>query len=464
MVALDLARWQFGITTVFHFLFVPLTIGLPFLVAGFQTVWLRTRHDRWLGLTKFFGRLFLLAFAMGVATGIVLEFQFGMNWSAYSRLVGEVFGVPLALEGLLAFFLQSTFLGLWVFGWERLPKYLHLGCMWVVALASAFSAYFVLAANAWMQWPVGYHFDDETGRAELTDLGAVLTNKVLLASFPHVASACFLAAGSLVAAVALWQLCRHPDRDRAAFRSALKVGAVTTVVSGVALAVTGAVSTQTMTDTQPMKTAAAEALYWTARPAGFSLVTFGTLTDANEIASYRIPGVLSLFATGDLGGEVRGIDDLQREYEQRYGPGSYVPAVPVTYWAFRLMIGLGGLAALAAAWALWWMRVDRPAPRPLIWAAIVLPALPALGNSAGWIFTEVGRQPWIVFGLMPTSAGVSPTIGTSTVALSLTLFTLLYAALSIVTVGLLVRYARAGLSPEGPQDEGEDEPEPGLVY
>ncbi|WP_345516537.1 cytochrome ubiquinol oxidase subunit I, partial [Phytohabitans houttuyneae] len=224
MDALDLARWQFGVTTVYHFLFVPITIGLSCLVATMQTVWARTGDERWLRLTRFYGKLLLINFAMGVVTGIVQEFQFGMNWSDYSRFVGDIFGAPLAIEALLAFFLESTFLGLWIFGWDRLPRRIHLACIWAVAVGTILSAYFILAANSWMQHPVGYRFNPETGRAELHDFGAVLTNKVTLVTFPHTLAGCFLTAGALVLAVALWHLIRRPGTDQAsAFRSAAKL-------------------------------------------------------------------------------------------------------------------------------------------------------------------------------------------------------------------------------------------------
>ena len=273
MNVLELSRWQFGITTVYHFLFVPITIGLAFLVAGFETAWLRSGDDRWLRLTKFYGKLFLINFAMGVVTGIVQEFQFGMNWSAYSRFVGDIFGAPLAIEALLAFFLESTFLGLWIFGWDRLPRRVHAACIWIVAVGTMLSAYFILAANSWMQHPVGYHYNPATHREELTSFVAVLTNPTQLVTFPHTIAGCFLVAGALVAAVALWHLIRRPAGADAAsqsaataFRSAAKVGAITVLVAAVFTALTGDIQGKIMTQYQPMKMAAAEALYHTAKP------------------------------------------------------------------------------------------------------------------------------------------------------------------------------------------------------
>lgn len=446
MDALDLARWQFGITTVYHFLFVPLTIGLAFLVAGLQTAWLRTGAPKYLRLTKFYGELFLINFALGVVTGIVQEFQFGMNWSAYSRFVGDIFGPPLAIEGLLAFFLESTFLGLWIFGWDRLPKPVHLATIWLAAIGTVLSAYFILAANAWMQNPVGYTFNPTTNRAELTDFVAVLTNPVATITFVHTIAAAFLTAGAFVAGVALWRLARHPAADADAFRAAARLGATTVLVAGLVVFVSGDQQARVMTSVQPMKMAAAEALYETEQPASFSVFTIGSLDGSKELFSIRIPNLLSFLATGTFDGRVLGINDLQATYEQQYGPGDYRPIIPVAYWTFRLMIGTGALAALAALWMLWALRGAPPRPsRPVVWTAVALPLLPLAANSFGWIFTEMGRQPWIVFGLMPTAAGVSPGTSSLEVLITLVSFTLLYGGLAAVEVGLLVRRIRRGL-------------------
>jgi cytochrome d ubiquinol oxidase subunit I len=447
----ELARWQFGVTTVYHFLFVPLTIGLAFLVAGFQTAWVRSGDERWLKLTKFYGKLFLINFAMGVVTGIVQEFQFGMNWSQYSRFVGDVFGAPLAMEALLAFFLESTFLGLWIFGWDKLPKRIHLATIWIAAVGTLLSAYFILAANSWMQNPVGFVINPAKGRAELTDIGAVLTNKVTMITFPHTIAGCFLTAGAVVAGVALWHLVRRPGEptatDTGAYRSALKVGAWTTLVAAAALAFTGDIQGKIMTQVQPMKMAAAEALYQTAQPAPFSIFTIGTLDGRKPLLSIELPGLLSFLATGDFGGRVQGVNDLQAQYEKVYGSGvDYAPIMPVTYWSFRLMIGLGMAAAAIALWALWASRKGRtPGSKWLMRAAILLPLLPFAANSFGWIFTEMGRQPWVVFGHMLTANANSPTVSAGQVITSLTVFTLLYGTLAVVEVTLLLRYARAGV-------------------
>ncbi|WP_281901779.1 cytochrome ubiquinol oxidase subunit I [Phytohabitans aurantiacus] len=458
MDALDLARWQFGVTTVYHFLFVPITIGLSALVAGLQTAWVRTGDERWLRLTKFYGKLLLINFAMGVVTGIVQEFQFGMNWSDYSRFVGDIFGAPLAIEALLAFFLESTFLGLWIFGWDKLPKKVHLACIWAVAIGTQLSAYFILAANSWMQNPVGYRFNPDTGRAELTDFAAVLTNKVTLVTYPHTVAGCFLVAGALMLAIALWHLVRNGAEE---FRPALRLGAWVTMVAALATLVTGDIQGKIMTDVQPMKMAAAEGLYETERSAGLSVFTIGSLDGSREVYALKIPGLLSWLGQGDVNAAVEGVNDLQARYSAQYGAGSYTPIIPVTYWSFRLMIGFGLLTALVAAWALWTHRKGRrPTSRWLVRAGIVLPLLPLAANAFGWIFTEMGRQPWIVFGEMLTRDGVSRTVSASEVVTSLAGFTLLYGLLAVVEVKLLLRFIRPGLPDPAPPPETDTDDRP----
>jgi cytochrome d ubiquinol oxidase subunit I len=447
---LDISRWQFGIITIYHFLFVPITIGLSAIVACYQTAWLRTGTESYLRLTKFFGKLFLINFAIGVATGIVQEFQFGMNWSEYSRFVGDVFGAPLAMEGLLAFFLESTFLGLWIFGWDRLPRRIHLACIWIVHVGTLLSAYFILAANSWMQHPVGYALNPKTHRAELKDIGAVLFNSTQLVTFPHTISACFLTGGAFVLGIGLWQLMRAktPDVDRVMYRNAARVGAWVSLVSGALVAITGDLQGKIMTEQQPMKMAAAEALYNTRSGASFSLFTIGSLDGKHEIWSLRLPKLLSFLATGNFNGKVDGINQVQAAYVERYGPGSYLPVVPATYWSFRLMIGLGVLAMLVAAATLWATRRGRqPRSRLLFASALVIPVLPVAANSFGWLFTEMGRQPWAVFGVLSTRDGVSPGVSPGAALTSLLALTVLYAVLAVVEFGLLAKYIRAGADP-----------------
>lgn len=463
MDAVDIARWQFGITTVYHFLFVPLTIGLAILVACLQTAWVRTGNVSYLRATKFWGKLFLINFAMGVVTGIVQEFQFGMNWSDYSRFVGDIFGAPLAIEGLLAFFLEATFLGLWIFGWDRLSKRVHLATIWIAAMGTVLSAYFILAANSWMQHPVGFRYNAERGRAELTDFMDVLTNSTLLIAFPHTIAASMVTGGAVLIAVSAWHLGRR--RHVEVFRPSLRLGLWVTLASSAALVVTGDIQGKIMTDQQPMKMAAAEALYETAQPAPFSLFTIGTLDGHEPLYTLDVPRLLSYLADGNFDAEVEGVNELQREYQEKYGPGDYRPYIPVTYWSFRLMIGFGLLMGAISLVGLWLTRRGRLPRHRWVWRVAVAGAvLPFLANSAGWIFTEMGRQPWTVFGQFLTSESVSPGVSAGTVLTSLIVFTALYGVLAVIELGLVVHYAKAGppseaeLSASGQAEPGDETP------
>ncbi|WP_248965656.1 cytochrome ubiquinol oxidase subunit I [Sphaerisporangium perillae] len=458
MDALDLARWQFGVTTVYHFLFVPLTIGLGIFVAGLQTAWHRTGKEHYLRLTKFFGKLFLINFAMGVVTGLVQEFQFGMNWSEYSTFVGDVFGAPLAMEALLAFFLESTFLGLWIFGWDRLPKRIHLACIWAATIGSNLSAYFILAANAWMKHPVGYEVVD--GRARMTDLWAVLTNSTALAQVPHVIAASFVIAGGFVIAVSGYRITRERRMaadadatvpftraargrvaarltgDPAMWRSSLRAALVMTAIAGAVVAGSGDLSGQYLREQQPMKLAAAEGLRHDEKGAPFS-----------PVPGIEVPNMLSLLAAHDPGAEVQGIDDIQRRYEQRFGPGDYVPNLPVVYWSFRVMTGFGLSTVGLSLLGLWLTRRRRPAPEWFARICLLALPLPTLAMIAGWLLSEIGRQPWTVQGELLTAASVSPGVSLSEVAISLAIFTALYGVLAIAEARLLVRYVKAGPEP-----------------
>ncbi len=454
-----LARWQFGLTTLYHYLFVPLTLGLVLVVAIFQTAWHRSGNVKWLHLTRLFGRIFLINFAMGVVTGIVQEFQFGMNWSAYSRFVGDVFGAPLAFEGLMAFFFEATFIGLWIFGWDRLPRLLHLASIWMVVLGSTLSAYFILAANAFMQNPVGYQLAADGGRAELTDIVAVLTNPVVLAAFPHTIFAAWMFAGTVVVAVSAWHLARGQHLET--MRSSLRFGLWFVIASFVGVAVSGDQLSLVMVATQPMKMAAAEAMWNTAcgADASFSLFSIGTPDGTEEIWSLRVPYLLSLLSTHSVDGCVEGLNDLQALYTEQFGAGvDYRPIVWVTYWSFRWMMALGGLAALIAVAGLWVTRKKATRPvAPWMWKVAIWSApLPLLGSLVGWVFTEMGRQPWIVFGLMLTEDGVSPNVPGWTVLISLVSFTLIYATLAVVEFGLILKVAQKGPDTDAAEEAGGD--------
>jgi cytochrome d ubiquinol oxidase subunit I len=395
--------------------------------------------EHYLRLTKFFGKLFLINFAMGVVTGIVQEFQFGMNWSEYSTFVGDVFGAPLALEALLAFFLESTFLGLWIFGWERLPRRVHLACIWAAALGSNLSAYFILAANAWMKHPVGYEVIE--GRARMTDLWAVLTNSTALAQVPHVVAASFVVAGGFVIAVCGYRVLRE-RRDGGAdpmWRPCLRGALVMTALAGALVAGTGDLSGQLLHEQQPMKLAAAEGLRHDQRGAPFS-----------PVPGVEVPKALSLLSAHDPDAVVRGLDDLQRRFEERFGPGDYTPNVPVVYWSFRVMIVFGLSTVALSVAGLWATRRRRPVPRWLARIGLAALPLPLLAVIAGWLLSEIGRQPWVVQGELLTAAGVSPGVSLRDVAISLTIFTVLYGVLAAAEVRLLARHVKAGPDPATP--------------
>ncbi|AZH79842.1 MULTISPECIES: cytochrome ubiquinol oxidase subunit I [Microbacterium] len=465
---LALARWQFGLTTVYHYLFVPLTIGMALIAAIFQTAWVRTAKVQYLHLTRFFGKIFLINFAMGVVTGIVQEFQFGMNWSDYSRFVGDVFGAPLAFEGLLAFFFEATFIGLWIFGWDKLPQKLHLATIWCVSIGSILSAYFIIAANAFMQNPVGYTFNEATNRAELTDFWALLTNPVALAAFPHTIFGALMFAAGVVISVSAWHLSRGQHFDT--MRISLKFGLWAMIVSTAGVVLTGDQLGLAMYAAQPMKMAAAEATFNTVcgPDASFSIFTLGTPDGSSELFSIRVPYLLSLLSTHTLDACVHGINDLNAEYAQTYastGLTDFAPILWITYWAFRWMIGLGIAAALVAVAGLWVTRKGAKKPvAPWMWkVAIWSFPLALAANIMGWVFTEMGRQPWIVFGLMTTQDGVSPGVSGLEVLISLIAFTAIYAALAVVEIRLIIRAAQKGPDTEE-QPHEETAQLPSVVY
>ncbi|MET4099909.1 cytochrome d ubiquinol oxidase subunit I [Agrococcus sp. UYP10] len=462
---LVLSQWQFGLTTIYHFLFVPITLGMVWLTAGFQTAWLRTGNVDHLRLTHFFGKLFLINFAIGVATGIVQEFQFGMNWSDYSRFVGDVFGAPLAFEGLIAFFFEATFIGLWIFGWNRLSPKLHLATIYMVALGTMASAYFILAANAFMQNPVGFAINEARERAELTDIGAVLTNPVLLASFPHTMFASVMVAGAVMVGVAAWHLKRAQHASM--MYTALRVGLWSVIGGGMLTFITGDMVSIAMVAAQPMKMAAAEAMYDTSSgyDASFSLFSLGTPDGEHEIFSVRVPYLLALLSTHDPLGTVEGINDLEAEYTALWGPDDYTPIIWVTYWSFRWMMGLGFLAFAIAIVGLWLTRKRRIEQPRWVWnVAIWSLPLPLLGMTVGWIFTEMGRQPWLVFSQMRTEDGVSPGVSGGEVLTSLLAFTAIYAILGVIEFRLMQRAAQRGPAEAPELDESGRPAQPVTVY
>lgn len=462
MEALDLARLQFTITTIYHFFFVPLTLGLSILVAIMHTAYARTNDEKYRRMTQFWGKLFLINFAMGVVTGIVMEFQFGMNWSNYSRFMGDIFGAPLAIEALMAFFLESTFLGVWIFGWGKLPNWLHALSMWAVAFGSNISALWILIANSFMQQPVGYELVNYrlpngtlASRVEMTNFLEIVTNPNIFVQYPHVLAAGMTTAAFFVLAISAYHLLRNSE-NREVFRTSFQLAAVYGFVGVFLVIVGGHDQAQHMVDSQPMKMAAAEALWDTEESASMSLFTVGDEQDRKDVFALRVPSLLSILAYNRSDAEVQGINDLQAEYERTYGEGDYVPPVGVSYWSFRIMVGAGFLMLALLLLTLYLsFEGNLESNKRLLRLLLPALALPYLANSTGWILAEVGRQPWIVFGLQKVEDAVSPNVAASSLWVSLILFTLIYGGLAVVDVYLLRKYARKGagddlfpLSPE----------------
>jgi len=457
----DLARWQFAFVTINHFFFVPVTIGLAFLTALLQTAWHRSNRDEYLRLTRFFGTLLVINVAIGVVTGLVQEFQFGMDWGAYSRLVGNVFGAPLAMEGLAAFFLESTFLGLWLFGWDKLPRRVHLATIWAVSFGTVLSAAFIMAANSWMQHPVGYQMVH--GKPVLNDIWALFTNPVFVWGYAKVLLAALVTGAMVMLAVSAWQLRRGQNKD--VFLQSARLSLVVLVPAILFTMLVGDELGVIEARYQPMKIAAAEAQWTTCQPCSFSLFQIGGgNNDETPTQIIEIPHLLSLLATNTWNGKVVGLTPLQNQYSQQYGPGNYVPNVFIQYWAMRVMAYLGVVVLLIGAWGLWLIRRRKLATsRVFLWLATWAVVLPFLMNTAGWLLTESGRQPWIVQGIMLTKNGISPSLSTTWIAISLAAFVLVYAVIATIELLLMLKYSRKPLPPPRAAAEA-DTPVPAVQY
>lgn len=445
MEALEIARWQFGITTIYHFFFSPLTMGLSVLTAILHTFYYRTNSPDYKRLTKFFGKLFIIIFALGVVTGIVLEFQFGMAWSEYSRFVGDIFGIPLAIEALLAFFLESTFIAVWLFGWNRLPKGVHLLSIWLVAIGSNLSALWIIIANAWMQVPVGYVLNE--GRAELSDFVAVMLNEQMLVMAQHTIIAAFVTGGLFMLGISAWHIRRNNQVE--IFAKSARIALVFTAVASLLVATTGHKHAQHTVKHQPMKMAAMEGLWESEQPASFSLFALIDQENQTAIRELKLPYLLSVLAYNDLTSEVRGMKDLQKDYEDAFGPGDYMPPVAIVYWSFRLMVGLGMLFILFSLLGIvkWWKN-NLETSRMYLRLATIVMFLPLAANSLGWMVAEMGRQPWIVYGLLLTRDGTSPNVTGGQMLLTTIVFTLVYGILAAVAVYLVHRFAKPGVPDE----------------
>lgn len=456
MEELILARIQFASTTLFHFIFVPLSIGLAFIIAVMQTMYVLKGNELYKKMTKFWGGFFLINFAVGVVTGILQEFQFGMNWSSYSRFVGDVFGAPLAVEALLAFFMESTFIGLWIFGWDKLPKKIHLACIWLVSIGTILSAFWILAANSFMQNPLGYTL--QNGRAEMNDVFAVLTNQKLWVAFPHTIFASLATGAFFIVGVSAWKMLKKADVEF--FKRSFQISLIIGMVSALGIAFSGHSQATYLVSAQPMKMAAAEGL-WDDSPDPAPWTVFALIDTDKQESTMRVevPYMLSYLAYEQFHGSVQGMKNIQAQYEQKYGPGNYIPPVKTTFWSFRIMVVMGGgllLLALIGLVLQWRGRLEE-SPAYLKWMVAAI-FIPYIGNSFGWIMSEIGRQPWVVNGLMRTADGVSPNVSTGQLLFSLISFSLIYTILAIVMVYLFVKVIKRGPHEKLPEDVSATDP------
>jgi cytochrome d ubiquinol oxidase subunit I len=461
MDQLLLARLQFAVTTVYHFFFVPLTIGLVFTVAIMETLYVTKKNEIYKKMTKFWGHLFLINFAVGVVTGIIQEFQFGMNWSDYSRFVGDVFGAPLAIEALLAFFMESTFIGLWIFGWDRLSKKVHLACIWLVSIGTLLSAYWILTANSFMQHPVG--FGIKNGRAEMNDFLALLTNGQVWVEFPHVITGALCTGGFFIAGISAYKLLKKKDTEF--YKKSMILALIIGLIGSIGTGLSGHSQAQYLVKTQPMKMAAAEGIWKdTQDPAPWS--AFAIIDSANKENKFElnIPYALSFLSYSKFDGSLKGMETLQKEYAVKYdkqvGKGTnYIPPVKTTYWSFRLMVGFGVAMILLSLIGLVLSKKGK-LENSKTFLKFLLPAMffPTLANTFGWIMTEVGRQPWSVFGQMTTASSVSPNVSGGSILLTLIMYVLIFTVLAAAMVYLMIREVKKGPAVEPGKSKNSRDP------
>lgn len=433
MSALDLSRWQFAITAGFHFIFVPLTLGLSILVAYMETRYVRTGDEIYLKMTRFWGKLFLINFALGVVTGLTMEFQFGMNWAEYSRYVGDIFGAPLAIEATVAFFLESTFIGIWIFGWKKVSKKVHAFAIWMVAIGTNLSALWILLANGWMQRPVGYVI--QNNRAEMVDFGALLTNSYGWLKFFHTVTSSHMLAAFFVLGVSAYHLLKKSNTDL--YKRSFRIASVFGLISSVLLITAGGFSAKIVANYQPTKFAAMEAVWTTQKAAPYTLLVVpDEKNETNSIEAFKIPNLLSLLAFHDPNAEIKGLKDFPKEERPPFMP---------TFLSYRLMVVLGLLFFLLALLSV--IMARKKIPESGKWfLRIMLYSLPLpyIAAQLGWIVAEIGRQPWIVYGVLKTSDAVSKSIAPAQVWGSLIGFTLLYGTLAVIDIFLLTKYSKKG--------------------
>jgi cytochrome d ubiquinol oxidase subunit I len=433
MDVLTLSRLQFAVTAGFHFIFVPLTLGLVLLVAFMETMYVRTGDEMYLRMTKFWGKLFLINFALGIVTGITLEFQFGMNWAEYSKYVGDIFGAPLAIEATVAFFLESTFIGLWIFGWKKLSPKVHATAIWIVAIAANLSALWILLANGWMQKPVGFVINN--GRAEMVDFMALVTNSYGWSKFFHTVLSGYVVAAFFVMGISAWHILRKTNLSF--FKISFKIAAIFGLLSSLLVFLTGDHHAVEVAKSQPTKFAAMEVVWETQKAVPYNLIVVPDIqNEKNSVEALGIPKMMSFMAFRDSEAEIKGLKDFAKELR---------PPIMPTFLSFKAMAALGMLFMLVAALAWLFSYRDRleSVPYFLKLMIYVIP-LPYIACQAGWVVAEMGRQPWIVYGLLKTSDAVSKSVSVDQVIISLAGFTILYGFLAIVDIYLLFKYARQG--------------------
>ncbi len=434
MDAVMLSRLQFAVAVFFHFVFVPLTLGLSLLIAWMESKYVKTNDESWKNHAKFWGKLFLINFTLGVVTGITLEFQFGTNWSRYSAYVGDIFGSLLAIEATVAFFLESTFLAVWHFGWKKLSRKAHCVCAWMVFFASNISALWIILANGFMQHPAGYVL--RNGRAELEDFLTVVTNPYALGMYGHQLVSAWMLAAFFVLGVSAWHM-RRGNEHAGFFRASFRFAAPIALILALLIALTGDIQGKNVASMQPAKLAAMEAHWETSSNVPFYLLQIPDEAAArNSVEAIGLPGFLSFISYGDFDAEIKGLKDFPRR--------DWPPVAPV-FWSFRIMVGLGGLFILVAAWAFVQRRKEQPCPYLLRLLPWIIP-LPYAATFLGWAVAEIGRQPWIVYNLMRTSDAVSP-VPADNILFSLVGFIVVYSLLGIIDIFLLIKYAQKG--PEG---------------
>lgn len=457
--AVLLARWQFALTSIYHWLFVPLTLGMTITVAIMEWNYVATKKEVYKKMAKFWGYLFLINFAMGVVTGIVQEFHFGMNWSEYSRFMGDIFGAPLALEALTAFFLESTFMGAWIFGWGRLSNKVHAIVATLVAIGTNLSAFWILVASSFMQHPVGYVI--RNGRAEMDNFAAIVTNGYVVGQYTHIVFNGLLTAGVIILAISAWHLLK--DKTSEFYKRSAKWGLVIAFVGGILGAFAGHYQGQYVAKEQPMKMAAMEALWETQNPAPFSLVANIDEEKQENSSAIEIPGGLSFLTQDSFTGEVKGLKELQAEAVATYGQGDYIPAVTPIFWSFRVMVAAGSIMILVAFIGLLKsFRGSLTDSKVFLKVMFWMLPLPYLANSTGWYVAEAGRQPWLVYGLQLTSQGVSKSVGASEIWITIIGFTLVYLLAAIAAVYLAVKHIQAG--PEGNHSKSVEEKEEARLW